>query len=181
MQIRVGSVFEQRDSGVGNVIGNLHGSAISGGDFAIRQIVNHFHVCCRRPASFNGVGVATIVKNCIVQHFCTGRLNRDPSIEVRNLVFRCIDEIIANEAARDFCVPKDEMDSFFARKDPFFSTRDILGFARKLGVHPGIVAGQLQYRTGQYNRFRNFQKTIKGHVLPYAIVDGWGEVAPVSL
>ena len=64
------------------------------------------------------------------------------------------EERIANKAAADFCVPKSQMDAFIARKEPLFSDRDLRGFARILGVHPGIVAGQLQHRTGRYQIFR---------------------------
>ncbi len=91
------------------------------------------------------------------------------------------DERIANEAAANFCAPKDVMDRFIARKAPFFAERDIVGFARTLGVHPGLVAGQLQHRTGRYDRFRNHLVKIRAVVAPSAIVDGWGDVAPVGI
>jgi HTH-type transcriptional regulator/antitoxin HigA len=91
------------------------------------------------------------------------------------------EERVANEAASEFCVPKRSMDSFIARKSPFFAERDILGFARTLQVHPGLVAGQLQHRTGRYDRFRNHLVKIRPAVGPAALVDGWGDVAPVGI
>jgi HTH-type transcriptional regulator/antitoxin HigA len=91
-----------------------------------------------------------------------------------------IEERIANEAAANFCVPKKQMDSFIARKSPFFAERDILGFARTIGVHPGLIAGQLQNRTARYDRFRNHLVKIRSSVTPSAMVDGWGDVAPVE-
>jgi HTH-type transcriptional regulator/antitoxin HigA len=91
-----------------------------------------------------------------------------------------IEERIANEAAANFCVPKKQMDSFIARKSPFFAERDILGFARTIGVHPGLIAGQLQHRTARYERFRNHLVKIRSSVTPSAMVDGWGDVAPVE-
>ena len=90
------------------------------------------------------------------------------------------DERIANEAAAEFCVPKKTMDSFIARKAPFFAERDILGVAATLRVHPGLVAGQLQNRTGRYDRFRNHLVKVRSIVAPNAIVDGWGDIAPVG-
>lgn len=90
------------------------------------------------------------------------------------------EERIANQAAADFCVPRKNMDEFISRKSPFFSERDILGFARTLKVHPGLVAGQLQHRTGRYDRFRNHLVKIRSLVTPSAVVDGWGDVAPVG-
>lgn len=90
------------------------------------------------------------------------------------------EERIANEAALDFCVPRKKMDSFIARKSPFFNERDILGFANTLQIHPGLIAGQLQHRTGRYDRFRNHLVKIRFAVAPNAMVDGWGDVAPVG-
>jgi HTH-type transcriptional regulator/antitoxin HigA len=87
----------------------------------------------------------------------------------------------ANNAAEDFCVPREKLESFIARKAPFFAERDILGFARTLGIHPGLVAGQLQHQTSRYDRFRNHLVKIRSAVTPSAMVDGWGDVAPVGM
>ncbi len=90
------------------------------------------------------------------------------------------EERLANEAATDFCIPRERMDSFIARKSPFFYERDILGLANTLQIHPGLIAGQLQYRTGRYDRFRQHLVKIRSAVAPSAMVDGWGDVAPVG-
>ncbi|MGB4598627.1 MAG: HigA family addiction module antitoxin [Trichlorobacter sp.] len=91
------------------------------------------------------------------------------------------EERVANEAASEFCIPRGKLDSFIARKAPFFNERDILGFAQSLQVHPGLVAGQLQFRTGKYDRFRQHLVKIRDCIRPSAMVDGWGDVAPVGL
>jgi HTH-type transcriptional regulator/antitoxin HigA len=90
------------------------------------------------------------------------------------------EERIANEAAQDFCVPQSALNRFIARKAPFFAQRDILGFASTVKVHPGLVAGQLQHHTGRYDKFRNHLVKIRSVILPNAIVDGWGNVAPIG-
>lgn len=90
------------------------------------------------------------------------------------------EERIANEAAANFCVPQKTMDSFISRKSPFFNGRDILGLSRTLQIHPGLIAGQLQHRTGRYDRFRQHLAKIRSVVTPGAMVDGWGDVAPVD-
>jgi HTH-type transcriptional regulator/antitoxin HigA len=90
------------------------------------------------------------------------------------------EERIANIAASEFCVPKKTMDGFIARKAPVFAERDILGLAATLKVHPGLVAGQLRYRTGRYDRFTNHLVKIRSIVTPSALTDGWGNVAPLS-
>ena len=74
------------------------------------------------------------------------------------------EERLANAAAQEFCVSAARMDAFIARKAPLFSERDMLGFAKILGVHPGIIAGQLQYRTGRYDRFRQYLTKVRSHV-----------------
>ncbi|NMN57077.1 HTH-type transcriptional regulator/antitoxin HigA [Xanthobacter sp. SG618] len=89
-------------------------------------------------------------------------------------------ERLANEAAREFCVPKKDMDAFIARKAPYFSERDLVGFAKVLRVHPGLVAGQLQFRTGKFTHFRNHLASVREFILPAAEVDGWGNIHPIE-
>lgn len=91
-----------------------------------------------------------------------------------------VEERAANEAAQEFSVPSAKMNAFIARKAPFFAERDLLAFASILGVHPGIVAGQLQYRTNRYDRFRHHLASIRDHVRTAAAVDGWGDVYPLT-
>lgn len=91
------------------------------------------------------------------------------------------EERVANFAASEFCVSQKLMDGFIARKSPYFAERDILGFAKTIGVHPGLIAGQLQYRTNRYDRFRSHLVKVRSFVTPSAMVDGWGDVAPVGI
>ncbi|CAD0339751.1 hypothetical protein CFBP498_26780 [Xanthomonas hortorum pv. vitians] len=90
------------------------------------------------------------------------------------------EERAANLAAASFAVPPDKLAGFIARKSPLFSERDIVGFAALMGVHPGLVAGQLQHATGKYDRFRSHLEKIRSIVLPGASTDGWGDVAPLG-
>ena len=90
-------------------------------------------------------------------------------------------ERVANEAAADFCVPSDLLKRFIDRKSPFFPERDIIGFARTVNIHPGLVAGQLQHHTNRYDRFRKHLVKIRTIVSPNAMVDGWGDVVPVGI
>jgi HTH-type transcriptional regulator / antitoxin HigA len=91
------------------------------------------------------------------------------------------EERVANAAAQEFCVPKASMDAFVARKAPFFAERDLIAFARILKVHPSILAGQLQRKTGRYDRFRDHLAKVRDLISPNAIKDGWGDVAPVGI
>jgi HTH-type transcriptional regulator/antitoxin HigA len=90
------------------------------------------------------------------------------------------EERVANEAAQEFCVPSALLDAFIARKAPFFSERDMIGFARILKVHPGVLAGQIQRKIGRYDRFRDHLAKVRVLISPNAIKDGWGDVAPVE-
>ena len=80
----------------------------------------------------------------------------------------------ANEAAANFCVDQKALSQFVSRKAPAYSERDIVGFARTMRIHPGLVAGQLQRRIARYDRFRNHLVKIRASVMPGAVVDGWG-------
>lgn len=94
-----------------------------------------------------------------------------------------IDEIerLANIAAGEFCVPAKKMDSFYARKHPYFSERDVLGFAALMEVHPAIVVGQLQRRMDRYDYLRKYQVPVRRFVIERAVTDGWGHVAEAEL
>jgi HTH-type transcriptional regulator/antitoxin HigA len=90
------------------------------------------------------------------------------------------DERVANEVAANFCVPALYIEQFIARKAPLITKRDMLGFANTIRVHPGIVAGQLQRKTGRYDLFRDQLVKVRSIVSPGAAVDGWGDIYPVA-
>jgi len=90
------------------------------------------------------------------------------------------EERVANEAAVDFGVPKKKVDKFIKLKSPLFKEVDLLGFARTYKVHPGIIAGRVQYATNRYEIYRNHLVKVRTKITPSAMVDGWGEIAPVA-
>jgi len=55
-------------------------------------------------------------------------------------------EKMADDFATDFLVPQKELNDFMARVQPLYSKSKIIGFAKRIGVHPGIVVGQLHHR-----------------------------------
>lgn len=87
----------------------------------------------------------------------------------------------ANKAAAEFCVPQEKIANFIVRKSPLFSERDIVNFATVVGVHPGIVIGQLQKKTGRWELLKKLQVKVRHIVTRTAMVDGWGHVAPVQI
>jgi HTH-type transcriptional regulator/antitoxin HigA len=90
------------------------------------------------------------------------------------------EERVANEAAANFGVMTRTVDKFISRKAPFFKESDLLGFAATEGVHPGIIVGRLQYATKRFDLFRNHLVKIRSKIAHSAMVDGWGDVAPVG-
>jgi HTH-type transcriptional regulator / antitoxin HigA len=88
------------------------------------------------------------------------------------------EELVANKAAAEFCIPQDEILEFVAQRNPYISERDVLSFAKRLDVHPGLVIGQIHSRTGRYDFLRRYLVKIRQFILPDAITDGWGHVFP---
>jgi len=80
----------------------------------------------------------------------------------------------ADAAALDFCIPADQMETFMAKKAPYFIERDIVGFASTLGVHPALVVGQIQHRTRRFDRFRKFLPKVREFIVGKVVTDGWG-------
>ncbi|MBF0372025.1 MAG: HigA family addiction module antidote protein [Alphaproteobacteria bacterium] len=92
-----------------------------------------------------------------------------------------LEERRANKAAANCCVPSDELESFYLRKYPFISERDMLGFARRVQRHPGIVVGQLQRKMARYDWLSRYKVKIRLFLIGNGVVDGWGNSAPASL
>lgn len=87
----------------------------------------------------------------------------------------------ANDAAAEFCVPRQQLNSFVARKSPFISEQDVLAFSARMEVHPTIVVGQIQHLTKKFGWLRKYQNSIKAYLLDWKFIDGWGHVAPTGL
>jgi HTH-type transcriptional regulator/antitoxin HigA len=90
------------------------------------------------------------------------------------------EEIKANDAAADFCVPVGELDDFITRVRPLYSEQRILLFAKRIKVHPGLVVGQLQKRNEiPYTHFHKHLVKVREIVTRTALTDGWGTVPPI--
>ena len=86
-------------------------------------------------------------------------------------------EIRANETAAELLIPKKELDGFIARVNPMFSDEQIVGFSKRIHVHPGIVVGQLQNRKLiPYSFHRKYLEKIREFVTRSAITDGFGQM-----
>jgi HTH-type transcriptional regulator/antitoxin HigA len=89
-------------------------------------------------------------------------------------------ERFIDRAACDFLIPQKDINKFIARKGPYYSKYEISLFAERLKVHPGIIVGQLQHRKEMsYAYNREMLPKVLSIISPSALVDGWGNVAPI--
>jgi HTH-type transcriptional regulator / antitoxin HigA len=88
-----------------------------------------------------------------------------------------IEEARANEAASNFLVPQEDLNSFIVRVRPLYSEQRILLFAKRIAVHPGLVVGQLQFRDEvPYTHFHKYLVKVREIITQTALTDGWGTV-----
>ena len=81
----------------------------------------------------------------------------------------------ADEFAVEFLVGQAELQHFINRKSPIYSRKDVAAFSRRIGVHPGIVVGQMQFRgIIPYSHFRSMLVKVRDIVTAAALTDGWG-------
>ena len=90
-------------------------------------------------------------------------------------------EKLAHAAAAEFCTPQNRLDNFLARVGPFPSRNRVILFAKTLGIHPGVVVGQIQRRLDRYDLFRPMLISVKETITPVAMTDGYGQVLPVEI
>lgn len=84
-------------------------------------------------------------------------------------------EQAADAFASEFLIARTELTSFIARVGPLYSKKRIRGFAARLGIHPGIVTGQLQHlREIGYWHSREMLERVREFVTAAALTDGWG-------
>ena len=85
-------------------------------------------------------------------------------------------ETRADSEAAEFLIPKEKLESFVIRTQPYFSKERIMQFAIRMGVHPGIVVGQLQHN-GKilWQANREMLAKIRDFVTTTAATDGFGK------
>jgi HTH-type transcriptional regulator/antitoxin HigA len=120
----------------------------------------------------------------VLLHECAHVKHRDGSVdsdlgEMIDHADRPPEEQQADRFASDYLVPQQQLDRFIARVQPLYSATRIEGFARMLGVHPGIVVGQLQHRREvSWASFRKWLAPVRNVVTATALTDGWGATVP---
>jgi HTH-type transcriptional regulator/antitoxin HigA len=108
-------------------------------------------------------------------HDKTGRPDTDlPGSHTPVSADRPQTEVAADTFAARALIPEEQLKAFIAMNRPLYSRRKILIFADQVGVHPGIVVGQLQYR-GEilYSHSRDLLVSVRDIVTANARTDGW--------
>ncbi|MCE2988661.1 MAG: HigA family addiction module antitoxin [Nitrosomonadaceae bacterium] len=92
-------------------------------------------------------------------------------------------EVRANTFAANFLIPEGEITSFINRTRPLYYRHKIEGFANRVGVHPGIVNGQLRFRDPGFGWDKNhvFHVKVRHIVVPECLTDGWDHTPPTFL
>jgi HTH-type transcriptional regulator/antitoxin HigA len=91
------------------------------------------------------------------------------------------EEAAANKAASEFCIPRQQLNSFLLRKGQFISEQDVIAFAARLEIHPAIVVGQIQHERQKYGWLRKYQTSIRNYLFGWKYVDGWDRHVPTGL
>jgi HTH-type transcriptional regulator/antitoxin HigA len=90
-------------------------------------------------------------------------------------------ETRANEEAAEMLVPRARLDSFILRMKPLFYKDRIIQFSNRMGVHPGVVVGQLQHRGElEYRHNRDMLVNVRDHLIGVALTDGWGQALSLN-
>lgn len=90
-------------------------------------------------------------------------------------------EKVVNASAAHILIDRAALDNFVGRVSPMYSKERIRGFAARLGVHPGLVVGQLQHRGPAnggipWTHSREMLVPVRQHITESALTDGWGHV-----
>jgi len=126
----------------------------------------------------------------VLRHEIEHVLNRDgsDSIIIDSNIFENIEETNlslreqeANKIASEFCVPQSKLEDFLARKGKYVSNADISNFSESLQIHPGLVVGQIQWKTKRYKKFRSKLISIKKFITPVTMTDGFGYEVPINV
>jgi HTH-type transcriptional regulator/antitoxin HigA len=85
----------------------------------------------------------------------------------------------ADQFAEIFLVEKVEIEKFINRYSPLYSKQKIKNFSARIGVHPAIVLGQLQYRKEvDWRHSREMLVKVREIAIAGTLTDGWGHQPP---
>lgn len=84
-------------------------------------------------------------------------------------------ELVADKFAANLLIDQERLGSFVARKSPYISKDNIIQFANLIGVHPGIIVGQLHFKDAvPFSHFRKMLVPVREFIVDVSMSDGWG-------
>jgi HTH-type transcriptional regulator/antitoxin HigA len=91
-------------------------------------------------------------------------------------------ERLADEGAAAALIPPSELESFIRRIGPIYAKSNVIQFAHRMKIHPGIIVGQLQHRAElKFGAHREMLPKVREYIVSTALTDGWGvELSPDS-
>ncbi len=85
----------------------------------------------------------------------------------------------ANDEASTTFIDEPELKSFIKRTAPQYTKKKIIQFANRIGVHPSVVVGQLQFRGElDWSQGAQLQSKCREFLTAVALTDGWGQYMP---
>ncbi len=118
------------------------------------------------------------IEHVLCEHGKQATLIFDEDLSIQQSNEESEEERIANNAASVFGVSKEELDGYISRVTPYhFSEQKVVNFASRIGVHPGVVVGQLQRRLDEWKYLRPHLVKVRHIVIQSAPHDGWGTAA----
>jgi len=89
-------------------------------------------------------------------------------------------EQAADRFAVEFLVDQIKLNNFIARNKRAYSAINIRAFSKLLGVHPGIVVGQIHHsHVFHWKYFSNMKVKIREYIINTALTDGWGKIITI--
>jgi HTH-type transcriptional regulator/antitoxin HigA len=90
-------------------------------------------------------------------------------------------ELVADKFAAELLIDQSRIESFIERKAPFISKENLNQFANLIGVHPGIIVGQLHHRDAvPFSHFRKMLVPVREFIVNVAMTDGWGNAPNIK-
>jgi HTH-type transcriptional regulator/antitoxin HigA len=122
------------------------------------------------------------IEHLLQEHGKDSSLMLDENLSDSSTSIQSKEEKEANTAAAEFGVSSAELMNYMMRVNPFyFQKQNVLGFAGRLGIHPGIVVGRLHKELegsgiSPYKFLREYLVKIRHIITESAPTDGWGNV-----
>jgi HTH-type transcriptional regulator / antitoxin HigA len=127
----------------------------------------------------------TLMHECAhIEHRDALSIDTDMAVEERGQpLMKDFIERRADEEAAAALIAPDELESFIRRVGPMYAKPNIIQFAHRIKIHPGIIVGQLQHRAEiGFKTNREMLPKVREYVVSTAVTDGWDhQISPDTI